>query len=69
MNKETENITYSEAMAQLETIVEKMQSNQCSIDNLNDLTKKSLELLKICKEKLTATDEQLQKILSEISDD
>lgn len=69
MNKETENITYSEAMAQLEAIVEKMQSNQCSIDNLNDLTKKSLELLKICKEKLTATDEQLQKILSEISDD
>ena len=35
MNKETENITYSEAMAQLEAIVEKMQSNQCSIDNLN----------------------------------
>ena len=69
MKKETENITYSEAMAQLEAIVEKMQSNQCSIDNLNDLTKKSLELLKICKEKLTATDEQLQKILSEISDD
>ena len=69
MNKETENITYSEAMAQLEAIVEKMQSNQCSIDNLNDYTKKSLELLKICKEKLTATDEQLQKILSEISDD
>ena len=56
-------------MAQLEAIVEKMQSNQCSIDNLNDYTKKSLELLKICKEKLTATDEQLQKILSEISDD
>ena len=69
MNKETENLTYSEAMAQLEAIVEKMQSNQCSIDNLNDYTKKSLELLKICKEKLTATDEQLQKILSEISDD
>ena len=69
MNKETENITYIEAMAQLEAIVEKMQSNQCSIDNLNDYTKKSLELLKICKEKLTATDEQLQKILSEISDD
>lgn len=63
---EEKELTYSEAITELENIVKQMQSDQCTVDNLSQYTKRSLQLLKVCKEKLTATDEELKKILSEI---
>lgn len=61
--------TYSEAVTELEEIVKQMQSNECSIDNLSELTSRSLELLQFCKDKLTKTDEELKKIFANLSDD
>ena len=61
--------TYSEAVTELEEIVKQMQSNECSIDNLSELTTRSLELLQFCKDKLTKTDEELKKIFSNITDE
>ena len=43
-----------------------MQSENCSIDTLSTYTTRSLELLKMCKAKLLATDEELKKILNEL---
>ncbi len=63
-----DNITYSQAISELEEIVRKMQSDECDIDNLAAYTARSLELLKICKNKLLKTDEELQKILAELAD-
>lgn len=62
-------MTYTQAITELEGIVKKMQSPECSIDNLSQYTARSLELLKVCKAKLTATDEELKKVLNEMSDD
>ena len=64
-----EQITYSKAISELEDIIRKMQSNECSIDNLSQLTSRSLQLLTICKDKLTKTGEELKKILSQLSDE
>lgn len=61
--------TYSEAVTELEEIIKQMQSNECSIDNLSELTSRSLELLQFCKDKLTKTDEELKKIFANLSDD
>ena len=61
--------TYSEAVTELEEIVKQMQSNECSIDNLSELTTRSLELLQFCKDKLTKTDEELKKIFSNLTDE
>ncbi len=58
--------TYAQAIAELETIVDKLQSNECEIDALKTYTTQSLELLRFCKEKLYETDEELKKILEEI---
>lgn len=65
-DKELEKMTYSQAIAELETIVKEMQGENCSIDNLSKYTSLSLELLKICKAKLLTTDEELKKILAEL---
>lgn len=62
------NITYSQALAELEAIVKKMQSPDCDIDSLSNLTSRSLQLLKLCKAKLTATDEKLKTVLAELTD-
>ena len=61
--------TYSEAVTELEQIVKQMQSNECSIDNLSELTTRSLELLQFCKDKLTKTDEELKKIFANLTDE
>ena len=61
--------TYSEAVTELEEIVKQMQSNDCSIDNLSELTTRSLELLQFCKDKLTKTDEELKKIFANLTDE
>ena len=62
-------MTYTQAVNELGEIVKKMQSPECSIDNLSQYTARSLQLLKVCKAKLTATDEELKKVLDEMSDD
>jgi exodeoxyribonuclease VII small subunit len=64
--QENEKLTYSQAITELEEIVKKMQDESCGIDNLSAYTSRSLELLKICKAKLLATDEELKKILAEL---
>jgi exodeoxyribonuclease VII small subunit len=68
-NQDMNQMTYTQAITELEEIVKKMQSTECSIDNLSQYTARSLQLLKVCKAKLTATDEELKKVLDEMSDD
>ncbi len=63
-----EKLSYADAIAQLETIVKKLQNNEYEIDELQAATTRSLELLKFCKSKLFETDEALQKILAELND-
>lgn len=54
---------YSEAVAELESILQKMESDQCDIDSLATYTTRALELLKFCKERLFKTDQEVQQCL------
>ena len=56
-------IKYEEAVRQLEAIVEKMESGKLDIDTLADQLKEAQELVKLCKQKLKRTDNELQKLL------
>lgn len=58
-------IKYEEAVAQLEEIVDKMENDELDIDQLSDQLKRAKELVKLCKNKLTKTDEEIKKLLSE----
>jgi exodeoxyribonuclease VII small subunit len=58
-------IKYKEAVAQLEEIVDKMENDELDIDQLSDQLKRAKELVKLCKDKLTKTDEEIKKLLSE----
>ncbi len=63
-----EDMTYSKAMAELETIVAKMQSDTCDIDSLAGYTTRALQLLKYCKEKLFTTDQEVKKCLEALAE-
>lgn len=58
-------IKYEEAIALLEEIVDKMENDELDIDQLSDQLKRAKELVKLCKDKLTKTDEEIKKLLSE----
>ena len=62
MNNE---MKYEAAFAELQEIVRKMESGQFDIDELAVQLKKAQELIKFCKDKLTKTDDEIKKMLSE----
>lgn len=63
-----EGMTYGKALAELENIVAKMQSENCDIDSLAGYTKRASELIKYCKEKLFTTDQEIKKCMESLSD-
>lgn len=54
---------YETAMKQLEEIVRKMESGELDIDSLSKELKTAQGLIKLCKDKLTKTEEEINKIL------
>lgn len=68
MSDKIENLTYTQAITELENIVAKMQSPDCDIDSLADLTKRGIALMQHCKRKLHSTDEAITEALSSLSD-
>lgn len=61
MNKD---IKYEAAYAELQAIVRKMENDELDIDQMSEQLKHAQELIKLCKDKLTKTDEEIKKILS-----
>lgn len=58
-------LTYSQAVAELEKILRLMQSDECDIDRLAALTRRATELIAECRSRLMATDEELRAILDQ----
>ena len=58
-------IKYEEAIAQLEGIVRKMENGNLDIESLTTQLKTAQKLIKLCKDKLTKTDEEINKMLNE----
>ena len=56
---------YEEAMRQLEKIVSRMENNQLDIDQMGEQLKTAQKLIRLCKDKLTKTDEEIKRILDE----
>jgi len=56
---------YEKAVCELEEIVDKMERDELDIDQLSDQLKRAKVLVKLCKNKLTKTDEEIKKLLSE----
>lgn len=62
----SENPTYSEAFDELQSIVSEIEQGEISVDELSAKVKRAAILIAICKQKLTSTEEDVDKILREL---
>ncbi|MFW5820854.1 MAG: exodeoxyribonuclease VII small subunit [Bacteroidota bacterium] len=58
------NISYSEAMKEIEAITAQIESGDLEIDLLSEKVKKVTELIKLCKDKLQKTEDEVDQIFS-----
>lgn len=65
-DKPVKELSYSQAVGELEQILALMQSDRCDIDKLSAMTRRATELLTECRARLTATDQELRTILSQL---
>lgn len=59
-------IGYGEAIKEVETILRQIEQDDLDVDDLSEKVKRVSLLIKICKEKLHHTEEEVEKILKEI---
>lgn len=67
MTQPIEEMTFEAAIAELEAILKRMQSDSCDIDNLSRYAARAIALVSHCRAKLTRTDEELRKCLESLS--
>ncbi|MDE6317832.1 MAG: exodeoxyribonuclease VII small subunit [Muribaculaceae bacterium] len=60
-------LSYREAVNELDAILREMQSDNCDIDKLSAMTRRATELIAECRNRLTATDEELRNILASLT--
>lgn len=58
-------MTYAEAMAQIESILDRLQREEITVDNLAAEVKRATELIAECKARLHKAEEEVSKILQE----
>jgi len=56
-------IKYEDALAELESIAQKMEAGEYDIDELTVKLKRAQVLIKMCREKLERTDSDIKQIL------
>lgn len=67
MSKEKQ-ITYSQALSELEQIIAEAESEEIDVDLLAEKVKRAAFLLKECKARLRSTDEEVKKALAGLED-
>lgn len=58
-------ISYSEAVAEIESILQKIEGGNLDVDELAEKVSRVTDLLKLCRDRLTKTETQINKILDE----
>ena len=59
-------LNYTEAFEELQNIVTEIEQGEISVDELSEKVKRAALLIKICKSKLTTTEEDVNVILKEL---
>ncbi len=64
-----EKINYSEAFDELQLLVSEIESGNIPVDQLTKKVKRAAILVKICRDQLTATEEDVNQILRELEEE
>lgn len=58
--------SYTEAFEELQSIVSEIEQGEISVDELSEKVKRAALLIKVCKTKLSTTEEDVNVILREL---
>lgn len=61
-----EDINYTSAFEELKEIVSEIEQGEITVDELSEKVKRASVLIRICKDKLSTTEEDVNKILEEL---
>lgn len=64
-----EKINYDAAVGEIEEILEKIEEGDLGVDELAEKVNRVTHLIKICRDRLLATEEQINKILDTEDED
>lgn len=62
---ENKEISYAEAVAEIEKIIAQMSSSELDVDKLGSYVERATELLTLCKGKLLKAQQQVEKQLTQ----
>ncbi|HBG86559.1 MAG: exodeoxyribonuclease VII small subunit [Bacteroidales bacterium] len=63
-----EKVTYKEAIAEIEQILGLMEREELDVDDMSAKVKRVSDLIRICRQKLLQTQEEVESVLKEIGD-
>ncbi len=63
------NLTYKEAVAEIEEIMAKLEGDDLDVDELSKDVSRAAFLIKFCKDKLRHTEEEVNKIIDTLEED
>ncbi len=66
MNVSKKNVSYKEAIIEIEGILRQLENNELDVDELSEKVKRVSQLVTLCKEKLHNTEQEIDKILKEM---
>ncbi len=66
METKDKDLSYSQALSELEKILSELRSDSCDVDTLAERTRRAATLLAECRRRLTRTEEDLAKVLDEL---
>ena len=58
-------VKYSEAIEELQIILEDLESEKIDVDEVSDKVKKAVELIKLCREKIEKTELEVKNIVKD----
>ena len=61
-------LNYTDAFKELQEIVDEIEQGEISVDDLSTKVKRAAELIRICKNKLAATEQDVAGILKELEE-
>lgn len=61
-------IMYKEAIEEIEMLLEKIENEELDVDDLSEKVKRISFLLKICKDRLYQTEQDVEKVFKEMDD-
>ena len=69
MNQDGNHIAYADAVERLERILAELEAEDVDVDLLAERVRTAVELIRICRERITAAEVEVARVVSDLDDE